>query len=189
MVFTHTVPALAKVTFPQFYVIFGAAAGGGGGEGYPFQSVLTAESTPTFTRVGAFTHVVHVSFGGVWSTPSAGLLPSQFFRRRRCTLPSSCMYLLLFLPQLTRRRTRGNLRDGARYCLLAGTLDGGLGAILPVDERVFRRLYALQGIMSNALGHNGAANPRCDAEMGRSFYVGLFHGGGGSGGRHVLFPR
>ncbi|CAN0020087.1 unnamed protein product, partial [Ectocarpus sp. 4 AP-2014] len=48
----------------------------------------------------------------------------------------------------------------ARYCLLAGTLDGGLGAVLPVDERVFRRLYALQGIMSNALGHNGAANPR-----------------------------
>ena len=33
-----------------------------------------------------------------------------------------------------------------------------------MDERVFRRLYALQGIMSNALGHNGAANPR---------YVGL----------------
>ncbi len=70
----------------------------------------------------------------------------------------SCL-VVLFL-QLTRRRTRGNLRDGARYCLLAGTLDGGLGAILPVDERVFRRLYALQGIMSNALGHNGAANPR-----------------------------
>lgn len=68
------------------------------------------------------------------------------------------LFLLIF--QLTRRRTRGNLKGGARYCLLAGTLDGGLGAILPVDERVFRRLYALQGIMSNALAHTGAANPR-----------------------------
>lgn len=34
-----------------------------------------------------------------------------------------------------------------------------------MDERVFRRLYALQGIMSNALGHNGAANPRSVAAM------------------------
>ncbi|CAM9961955.1 unnamed protein product, partial [Hapterophycus canaliculatus] len=75
-------------------------------------------------------------------------------------LCQSDFYLGSRVAKLTRRRTRGNLRDGARYCLLAGTLDGGLGAILPVDERVFRRLYALQGIMSNALGHNGAANPR-----------------------------
>ncbi|CAM9158991.1 unnamed protein product [Ectocarpus sp. 12 AP-2014] len=75
-------------------------------------------------------------------------------------LCQSDFYLGSRVGKLTRRRTRGNLRDGARYCLLAGTLDGGLGAVLPVDERVFRRLYALQGIMSNALGHNGAANPR-----------------------------
>eukprot|EP00903_Cladosiphon_okamuranus_P018754 g17257.t1 len=75
-------------------------------------------------------------------------------------LCQSDFYLGSRVAKLTRRRTRGNLRDGARYCLLAGTLDGGLGAILPVDERVFRRLYALQGIMSNALSHNGAANPR-----------------------------
>lgn len=79
--------------------------------------------------------------------------------------PPLCLATVLCFSQLTRRRTRGNLRDGARYCLLAGTLDGGLGAILPVDERVFRRLYALQGIMSNALGHNGAANPRFVAKM------------------------
>ncbi|CAM9851826.1 unnamed protein product, partial [Choristocarpus tenellus] len=63
---------------------------------------------------------------------------------------------------LLRRRARGarNSRGGARYCLLAGTLDGGLGVVTPVEEKVFRRLYALQGIMSNALMHTGAANPR-----------------------------
>ncbi|CAM9856495.1 unnamed protein product, partial [Phaeothamnion confervicola] len=47
-----------------------------------------------------------------------------------------------------------------RSALLLGTLDGSLGMLLPVDERVFRRLYALQGIMSNALEHTAAANPR-----------------------------
>ncbi|CAM9461362.1 unnamed protein product [Discosporangium mesarthrocarpum] len=63
---------------------------------------------------------------------------------------------------LSRHRTRGprNGRGGIRYCLLAGTLDGGLGVVCPVEEKVFRRLYALQGIMSNALAHTGAANPR-----------------------------
>eukprot|EP00638_Chattonella_subsalsa_P009395 CAMPEP_0117770968 /NCGR_PEP_ID=MMETSP0947-20121206/24163_1 /TAXON_ID=44440 /ORGANISM="Chattonella subsalsa, Strain CCMP2191" /LENGTH=569 /DNA_ID=CAMNT_0005596195 /DNA_START=83 /DNA_END=1789 /DNA_ORIENTATION=- len=47
-----------------------------------------------------------------------------------------------------------------RYSLIFGALDGGVGAFVPVDERVFRRLYALQGVMINAIQHNASLNPR-----------------------------
>ena len=46
------------------------------------------------------------------------------------------------------------------YVTVLGTLDGGLGVMLPVDEKSFRRLYSLQQIMLNALEHEAALNPK-----------------------------
>lgn len=51
-------------------------------------------------------------------------------------------------------------RERDRFATFFGDADGGVGAIVPVDERVFRRLYALQSIMANALEHAGSCNPR-----------------------------
>ncbi len=53
----------------------------------------------------------------------------------------------------------GALARGLRL-LLFGTVEGGAGALVPVEEKVFRRLYALQAVMVNALPHPGAFNPR-----------------------------
>jgi cleavage and polyadenylation specificity factor subunit 1 len=72
-----------------------------------------------------------------------------------------------------RGRDRG---PNARYGLAMGTLDGSLAYLGPVEERVFRRLAALQSMMVNALEHTAGANPRA--------------GGGAGGGdrarRHIL---
>mmetsp|Transcript_6135 Transcript_6135/g.9814 ORF Transcript_6135/g.9814 Transcript_6135/m.9814 type:complete len:159 (+) Transcript_6135:267-743(+) len=51
-------------------------------------------------------------------------------------------------------------KKSSRHSLVFGTLDGGVGSFVPVDERVFRRLYALQGVMVNAIQHNAGLNPR-----------------------------
>ena len=61
-------------------------------------------------------------------------------------------------------KTRSFLRldksSGGRTCLLVGNADGALGALVPVDERVFRRLSLLQQIMSTTLKSTCALNPR-----------------------------
>eukprot|EP00949_MAST-11_sp_MAST-11-sp1_P002136 g2136.t1 len=41
-----------------------------------------------------------------------------------------------------------------------GTVIGGVGALLPVEERVFRRLAMLQVVMSRSLPHDAGLNPR-----------------------------
>ena len=53
----------------------------------------------------------------------------------------------------------GNPKREHSYVTVLGTLDGGLGMLLPVDEKVFRRLFLLQQIMLNALEHNAGLNP------------------------------
>ena len=47
-----------------------------------------------------------------------------------------------------------------RFGLLFGTVEGGLGALLPVDEVTFKRLLALQKLMTYALPHAGGLNPK-----------------------------
>jgi len=49
---------------------------------------------------------------------------------------------------------------GEKFGLFFGTLEGGAGAIVPVDEPVFRRLYALQNIIANGLEHSAGCNVR-----------------------------
>jgi len=44
--------------------------------------------------------------------------------------------------------------------LIFGTLEGGVGLFAPLEERMFRRLSALQAVMVNALPHDCALNPR-----------------------------
>lgn len=46
-----------------------------------------------------------------------------------------------------------------RWAALYADLDGALGALLPLDERTFRRLHSLLKVMTNALPHNAALNP------------------------------
>lgn len=53
----------------------------------------------------------------------------------------------------------GALARGLRL-LVFGTVEGGAGALVPLEEKVFRRLSALQAVMVNALPHPGAFNPR-----------------------------
>jgi cleavage and polyadenylation specificity factor subunit 1 len=49
-----------------------------------------------------------------------------------------------------------------RSVLLYGTLDGALGCLLPVPEKSFRRLFALQAAMSSSplVPRNAGLNPR-----------------------------
>lgn len=53
----------------------------------------------------------------------------------------------------------GAMSQGLRL-LMFGTVEGGVGAMVPLEEKAFRRLYALQGVMVNALMHVCAFNPR-----------------------------
>ncbi|KAF0694846.1 Aste57867_14310 [Aphanomyces stellatus] len=46
------------------------------------------------------------------------------------------------------------------YVTLLATAEGGIGVLIPVQERLFRRLYTLQSIMINALPQNAGLNPR-----------------------------
>ncbi|TDH71369.1 hypothetical protein CCR75_006593 [Bremia lactucae] len=46
------------------------------------------------------------------------------------------------------------------YVNVLGTSEGGIMALVPVSERVFRRLYTLQNVMINTLQQNCALNPR-----------------------------
>ena len=40
------------------------------------------------------------------------------------------------------------------------TLDGGLGYILPVPEKTYRRLLMLQNVLVNHIAHIGGLNPK-----------------------------
>jgi cleavage and polyadenylation specificity factor subunit 1 len=46
------------------------------------------------------------------------------------------------------------------YVNVMGNSEGGVGALIPVAERVFRRLFTLQNVMVNTLPQNCALNPR-----------------------------
>ncbi|CAI5719515.1 unnamed protein product [Peronospora effusa] len=46
------------------------------------------------------------------------------------------------------------------YVNVMGNSEGGVGALIPVSERVFRRLFTLQNVMVNTLPQNCALNPR-----------------------------
>ncbi|KAL4102467.1 hypothetical protein PRIC1_006212 [Phytophthora ramorum] len=46
------------------------------------------------------------------------------------------------------------------YVNVMGSSEGGVGALIPVSERVFRRLFTLQNVMVNTLPQNCALNPR-----------------------------
>eukprot|EP00501_MAST-03F_sp_TOSAG23-6_P002142 GSMAST32.ASY1.ANO1.2240.1 assembled CDS len=50
-------------------------------------------------------------------------------------------------------------RKVLRYASLFGTLDGGIGALVPIDEGVFRRLHNLQRAMVMGLSQNAGLNP------------------------------
>ncbi|XP_046972661.1 cleavage and polyadenylation specificity factor subunit 1 [Vanessa cardui] len=47
-----------------------------------------------------------------------------------------------------------------RHCTVYTTLDGGLGYVLPVSEKVYRRLLMLQNVMNNYCCHIAGLNPR-----------------------------
>ncbi|TMW65320.1 hypothetical protein Poli38472_007962 [Pythium oligandrum] len=46
------------------------------------------------------------------------------------------------------------------YVTVLGTSEGSVSAVIPVGERVFRRLFTLQNVMINTLPQNCALNPR-----------------------------
>ncbi|CCI41418.1 unnamed protein product [Albugo candida] len=58
-----------------------------------------------------------------------------------------------FIP--TKSRCFGNM-----YLNVLGSSEGGIAALIPVAERVFRRLFTLQNVMISALPQNCALNPR-----------------------------
>ncbi|KAG3146504.1 hypothetical protein PI124_g10107 [Phytophthora idaei] len=53
-----------------------------------------------------------------------------------------------------------NAAPQSYYVNVMGTSEGGVGALVPVGERVFRRLFTLQNVMVNTLPQNCALNPR-----------------------------
>ncbi|GMF24765.1 unnamed protein product [Phytophthora lilii] len=55
---------------------------------------------------------------------------------------------------------RGPSAPPSFYVNVMGNSEGGVGALIPVGERVFRRLFTLQNVMVNTLPQNCALNPR-----------------------------
>ncbi|KAK2510539.1 Cpsf1 [Columba guinea] len=49
--------------------------------------------------------------------------------------------------------------DSGQLGFLA-TLDGGLGLLLPMQEKTYRRLLMLQNALGSALAHHAGLNPR-----------------------------
>ena len=49
--------------------------------------------------------------------------------------------------------------DAAAFACIYAGLDGQVGALLPCDEKVFRRLRALEGVLGNALKHAAGVHP------------------------------
>lgn len=47
-----------------------------------------------------------------------------------------------------------------RHAILFGTLEGSLGCIIPIEEIVFKRLYALQNKMIGGIYHFAGLNPK-----------------------------
>jgi cleavage and polyadenylation specificity factor subunit 1 len=43
---------------------------------------------------------------------------------------------------------------------VTATLDGGLGYVLPVPEKTYRRLLMLQNVLVNHVDHTGGLNPK-----------------------------
>jgi cleavage and polyadenylation specificity factor subunit 1 len=53
-----------------------------------------------------------------------------------------------------------NRSSPVTYVNILGSSEGGISALIPVSERVFRRLFTLQNVMINTLPQNCALNPR-----------------------------
>ena len=81
----------------------------------------------------------------------AGVL-SNAFVQHRLDAPAAAS-VLKQEPQQHQRK------PSPRVALTFGTLDGGLSSVIPVEERAFRRLLAIQQLMANALEHTAGANP------------------------------
>ncbi len=47
-----------------------------------------------------------------------------------------------------------------KYCTVVGTVTGELGLLIPIDDRVYRKLFLLQQILGNVLRTACALNPR-----------------------------
>lgn len=50
--------------------------------------------------------------------------------------------------------------SGSKTCLVLGTVDGGIGIMIPLDERTHCRLSLLQQIMSTTIKSTCGLNPR-----------------------------
>ncbi len=66
-------------------------------------------------------------------------------------------------------RIQGHVSDGLvdnkvwsrdRHLNLFGTLDGAIGFVLPLPEKVYRRLHSLQMALTNHLPHAAGLNPK-----------------------------
>lgn len=78
--------------------------------------------------------------------------------------------VLGFMSRFTRQRnvsmqripfsTRLDKTTSLKTSAVIGTSDGGIGVLIPVEERIYRRLALLQQIMSAALETGLALNPR-----------------------------
>ncbi|CAG4972278.1 unnamed protein product [Colias eurytheme] len=53
-----------------------------------------------------------------------------------------------------------NINEQRRHVTVYTTLDGGVGYVLPVSEKVYRRLLMLQNVMNNYCCHIAGLNPR-----------------------------
>eukprot|EP00941_MAST-03F_sp_MAST-3F-sp1_P003151 g3151.t1 len=78
-------------------------------------------------------------------------------------LPAADFHLGSRIVQLKRRKMLPSRigRRTIRYTTMFGTLDGGIGALVPLDEGVFRRLHNLQRAMVMGLQQNAGLNPWC----------------------------
>ena len=59
------------------------------------------------------------------------------------------------------KRLDRNTNDQSRqHFSICSTLDGGISIVTPVDEKMYKRLYALYSKMVNQLEHYAGLNPR-----------------------------
>lgn len=60
-------------------------------------------------------------------------------------------------PSTTKRNSKAIEK---RHVTFYSTLDGGIGYLLPISERTYRRLLMLQNVLSNHMQHRAGLNPK-----------------------------
>ena len=98
---------------------------------------------------------------GAVATKLVGSTPHRCVDNARLCSRLVVVWQISFRQHLSSRRY-------IRCATLVGTLDGGIGLVMPLPEKDFKRLYTLQMLMTHALPQDCGLNPRGFRSVGKA---------------------